>query len=214
MDGIGCIGRVSLSGKRRFRIVKYDVENEELILDSQGKLIDCAPNEAGECLFQVIPRSASTKFVGYTDSAATNKKVFTEKGIAYFRTGDLLTIDLSGWVRFSDRIGDTYRWKGENVSTSEVAAEVLRSVLVSEALIYGVKVPNVEGKAGCAGIVLSPLGKSLSLEEFGYRFLEGIRATLPKYAIPMFLRILEDTDVTGVSRYFIDIYLDNEASKS
>merc|ERR1712100_170010 len=106
----------------------------------------------------MVKVTATTKFGGYTDKAATDKKLIGdvfEKGDMYFRTGDLLKMDASKYVYFVDRIGDTFRWKGENVSTAEVASELSKYPGVDEVNVYGVQIPNNEdGRAGCVALLM------------------------------------------------------------
>lgn len=201
-SGIGCIGKVNERNKNRFRIIKYDIEKDKVILNIKGEVVDCKVNEPGECLFPILNNLESTKFVGYTDKNSTNKKVLVDKNKPYFRTGDLLSVDEKGWIRFIDRIGDTFRWKGENVSTAEVASELVKSNLIQEVNVYGVKIPFLEGRAGCAALVLSPKGLNNSLESFNDKFLKHAQDCLPSYSVPIFIRILKETQLTGVSFWF------------
>ena len=111
MQGIGCVGRLLPGNTKRVRFVKYDVELDELVRDQNGKLVDCEVGEAGECLFPVKQKSAFTKFVGYTDPVATKKKLVEEGDQQYVRTGDLLSVDQDGWVRFVDRVGGKHAFQ-------------------------------------------------------------------------------------------------------
>merc|ERR1711934_191792 len=113
------------------------------------------------------------------------------RGDTYFRSGDLLYADEFGWMYFMDRMGDTFRWRGENVSTIEVES-VISSVLEQTAsVVYGVDVPGVEGKAGMAAIEEDAAKFDLD------RFLINLKAELPSYAIPLFLRVVRNLDITG-----------------
>ncbi len=147
----------------------------------------------GEAIGQVLAASGTTRFEGYTDAEASSRKllrdVFTE-GDAWYRTGDLMRKDAQGYYYFVDRVGETFRWKGENVSTTEVASIIAAVKGVSDVAVYGVAVPHNDGRAGMAALVVT--------EEFG---VEGLYSTLvaqlPAYARPVFLRIVPSLDLTG-----------------
>jgi fatty-acyl-CoA synthase len=135
--------------------------------------------------------------VGYADKAATEKKVLRNAfapGDAYFRTGDLMRMDEEGYFYFVDRVGDTFRWKGENVSTSEVAQHLGAIPGVKEASVYGVAVPGADGRAGMAAVVTDP-DFDLGL------FQVQTETTLPSYAQPVFLRLQQEIEVTGTFKY-------------
>lgn len=224
VGGVGCIGQVSVGYEGRkpvfnsgqFRILCYDVGQDELVRDSEGSVVDCGLSEPGECVFRVDEKKVSTAFVGYTSEAASAKKLLTEtvgqQERFYVRTGDLLSVDREGRVRFVDRIGDTFRWKGENVATAEVASQLSKSALVEEVNVYGVQVPGVEGRAGCAALVLaSAATKAVSSGSADVEqaerdiellltlkgFLAHARRVLPSYAVPLFVRIQTETEKTG-----------------
>ena len=137
------------------------------------------------------------RFEGYQDAGATNKKILRdvfETGDMWFRTGDLMSIDAEKYVYFVDRIGDTFRWKGENVSTNEVAEVLVGEAGITTANVYGVTVPNSDGKAGMAAITIS---QQVDFSQL-YQQLE---ARLPKYAIPLFFRVQEQAETTGTFKY-------------
>eukprot|EP01030_Chromulinospumella_sphaerica_P017269 gene17269-17094_t len=129
-DGtVGAIGRIPKWLKKRVnaRIVQFDLDSEQPIRGVNGLCIECGPGQVGECIGKIDAGDARTNFTGYADKAATEKKVLHdvfEKGDAWFRTGDLMRKDEDGYIFFVDRIGDTFRWKGENVSTAEVAEQL------------------------------------------------------------------------------------------
>jgi fatty-acyl-CoA synthase len=131
---------------------------------------------------------------GYADPQATAAKVVRNafhRGDAYFRTGDILRRDDDGYYYFVDRVGDTFRWKGENVATQEVA-EILNSApSVSETNVYGVAIPGADGRAGMAAIVLAP-----GVDFDGAAFYAHAEQ-LPAYARPLFVRIVGAMNVTG-----------------
>jgi fatty-acyl-CoA synthase len=190
----GAVGRVPKWLRNRFnvRLVQFDVETEEPIRGPGGLCIEAGPGQIGECLGQ-IGGDARSEYTGYVDKAASEKKILRdvfEKGDAWFATGDLMKTDADGYFYFVDRIGDTYRWKGENVSTNEVAEHLLASPGVQEANVYGVAVDGVEGRAGMAGLVVGP---EFDIKTFG----ELVARELPPYAQPLFVRILPAIETTG-----------------
>ena len=137
--------------------------------------------------------SATRRFDGYTDTAAAERKVLHNvfaEGDRWFRTGDLMRKDSAGYFYFVDRIGDTFRWRGENVSTTEVA-EVLRACPgVTDAVVYGVTMPGHEGRAGMAAVTTD--------DRFDFDSLRAhLVAHLPAYAHPLFIRRCDTLDVTG-----------------
>jgi fatty-acyl-CoA synthase len=137
------------------------------------------------------------RFEGYTDSSASEKKILRdvfERGDSYYRTGDLLSRDREGYYYFVDRIGDTFRWKGENVATSEVAEILSVYDGIKEANVYGVRIPGADGRAGMAALVC---GDGLDFKGF-YRYVDE---RLPSYARPLFLRIEEEIAITGTFKH-------------
>ena len=194
-DGtLGAIGRIPpwLAPLFNIALVRFDVEAEAPVRGPDGLCVRCPPGEAGECL-GAIHGDARTAYSGYVDKAASEKKVLHDafrKGDAWFRTGDLLSQDRGGYFYFVDRIGDTFRWKGENVSTHEVADALGAVPGVKEASVYGVAVPHAEGRAGMAAIVT---GDDFDLGVLSAR----IGQALPAYAQPLFLRLTAALAVTG-----------------
>jgi fatty-acyl-CoA synthase len=194
----GAIGRVPgyLRGKFNIRIVKFDVETETPVRGPDGCCIECAPGEVGECIGH-IGGDARSNYVGYADKAATEKKVLHDvfqKGDSWFRTGDLMRVDGDGYIYFVDRIGDTFRWKGENVATSEVAERLAAVEHVLEVNVYGVPVGDLDGKAGMAALVADP--------EFDLAaFAKYVDEHLPSYARPVFLRLQQAIETTGTFKY-------------
>lgn len=190
----GAIGRAPKWLRSRFniRLVQFDVETEEPVRGTNGLCIEAGPGQIGECV-GLIGGDARSEYTGYVDKAASEKKVLRdvfEKGDAWFATGDLMKSDADGYFYFVDRIGDTFRWKGENVSTNEVAERLLACPGVKEANVYGVTVPGAEGRAGMAGLVVGP---EFDIKVFG----ERVAQDLPAYAQPLFVRILPALETTG-----------------
>jgi len=197
----GAIGRVPPYLAHRFSpaLVRFDAENGAPVRNEQGFCTPCAPNESGEALARVSddPSSAGTRFEGYTDQSATEKKLLRnvfKPGDAWFRTGDLMRKDERGFFYFVDRVGDTFRWKGENVATTEVAAAISAFPGVQHAIVYGVKIPNAEGRIGMAAVCGHIAHDLASLR----RHLIG---TLPSYARPAFIRLQNNCEVTGTFKY-------------
>lgn len=196
----GSIGRIPnyLQSFLPTKIVKFDVENEKVVRGDDGFCIECEHDESGEALGFIPNEDKFTgKFEGYTDKEATNKKILHdvfEKGDRWFSTGDLLKRDNQGYFYFVDRIGDTFRWKSENVATSEVSEAISTYKGVKEANVYGVLVPGEDGRAGMASIVT---GDDFSINGL-YEYLSE---HLPKYSIPVFIRIAKEIEITGTFKY-------------
>jgi fatty-acyl-CoA synthase len=190
----GAIGRAPKWLRNRFnvRLIQYDVETGEPVRNLSGLCVEAGPGQVGECIGE-IGGDARSEYTGYVDKAASDKKVVHdvfEKGDAWFATGDLMKADADGYFYFVDRIGDTFRWKGENVSTSEVGERLASCPGVLQADVYGVAVPGAEGRAGMAALVVAP--------QFDIQaFAERVRADLPPYAQPLFVRILPAIATTG-----------------
>jgi fatty-acyl-CoA synthase len=195
----GAIGRIPPFLRHRVPValVRFDPEAGAPLRNEQGRCIRCAPHEAGEALGQ-LPQSGDShggRFEGYADAKATSAKVLRDvfaTGDAWYRTGDLMRQDEQGFFYFVDRVGDTFRWKGENVSTAEVAGVIATCPGVSDAAVYGVPVPRSDGRAGMAAIVVTP--------EFDLATLRKHLATLPEYARPQFLRLVPAIEMTGTFR--------------
>lgn len=193
----GAIGRVPPFLAPRFPIalVRCDAETGLPMRDADGRCIACDADEVGEALGKILTSSGTParQFDGYTDEAATERKVIADvfaPGDRWFRTGDLMRKDASGYFYFVDRIGDTFRWKGENVATTEVAGVLRACPGVTDAIVYGVTVSGHEGRAGMAAITTD--------ERFDLAGLWAhLDARLPGYAQPLFLRIGAGLDLTG-----------------
>ena len=189
----GAIGRTPpfIAHRSALALVKFDVERNTPLRSEDGFCVRCAPNEAGEAIGR-ISGDAGARFDGYTDREATERKILRdvfERGDAWFRTGDLMRRDDSGFYYFVDRIGDTFRWKGENVATSEVAAAITAFPGIIDVNVYGVAIPGADGRAGMAEIVCSG---TIDLSAFR----DHLAQHLPKYAHPVLLRMRERIDVT------------------
>jgi fatty-acyl-CoA synthase len=197
-DGkVGAVGRIPkwLEWKFVTDIVRFDIDSEEPVRGEDGFCIRCRPGEVGEVVSQILndPKKPSQRFEGYADPADTQKKILQdvfEKDDRWFRTGDLMRKDALGYYYFIDRIGDTFRWKGENVATSEVSESLTVFPGIKEANVYGVRVPGSDGKAGMAALVVD--------DEFDLEgFSRHVVRQLPAYARPLFLRIQREIEATS-----------------
>lgn len=190
----GAIGRAPKWLRKRFniRLIQFDVEKEAVIRGPNGLCIECGPDQVGECVGK-ISGEARSEYTGYLDRAASERKVLRdvfERGDAWFATGDLMRMDADGYLYFVDRIGDTFRWKGENVSTTEVAERLQAFEGIAQATVYGVEVPGAEGRAGMAALVVEgPFDPKA--------FSAHVAAELPPFAQPLFVRVLPAMETTG-----------------
>lgn len=207
--GAGAIGRfAALARKARpdFKLIQVDAITEDVVRNEKGFCQLCEPNQPGEAIMRIKTDTAHGQFLGYADNpAATQKKVLTnvfEKGDAWFRSGDLMRMDKDGFYWFGDRLGDTFRWRSENVSTAEVAAAL--GEVIAEANVYGVLVPNHDGRAGCAAIP-----KDVAATMDLVKLAEHARKSLPKYSVPLFLRVVPSIDATGTVKQ-LKVALRNE----
>jgi fatty-acyl-CoA synthase len=197
----GAIGRIPpfLAHRSPTALVKFDVETGLPVRDAQGLCVRCAVNEVGEAVGKIFTTASNpgSRFEGYTSNADSEKKILHnvfEPGDAWFRTGDLMRKDESGYFYFVDRIGDTFRWKGENVSTTEVAEALTSFPGIVQATVYGVAVPGQDGRAGMAAIVSTG---ALDLEALGAH----LDSRLPAYARPLFLRRMTEIAVTTTFKH-------------
>ncbi|KAK3689677.1 hypothetical protein B0T22DRAFT_176767 [Podospora appendiculata] len=201
---LGAVGRggyiYNMLLGRGIAIVEVDHETELPYRHPQtGFCSRVRSGDPGELLFRLPPGDVKSRFQGYYgDKDATSKKIMRNvfsKGDAWFRTGDVLRWDDENRVFFSDRIGDTFRWKSENVSTAEVAQVVGLHAAIQESNVYGVELPEHEGRAGCAAVVLkkeATVGDSgLPSAETLKSLAAHVRAGLPKYALPLFVRVVK-----------------------
>jgi fatty-acyl-CoA synthase len=191
----GAIGRIPPLLAHRFpaAIIRVDPELGTPVRNADGLCIACPRGEAGEAVGRIgTADEGGGRFEGYTDAAQSEKKVLRDvfaKGDAWFRTGDLMRRDEQGFFYFVDRIGDTFRWKGENVATSEVNEAVVDCPGVTEATTYGVEIPGADGRAGMAAIVIDA---NFDISEFAAR----LARRLPVYACPVMIRICASLDAT------------------
>jgi fatty-acyl-CoA synthase len=196
----GAVGRIPLGdlGRRLgvARIVRFDVERDEHLRDADGFCVECDPDEPGELIGKIGGSGIFGRFEGYTSEEATRKKLLHdvfEQGDLWYRSGDLLRRDRKNWLYFVDRIGDTFRWKGENVSTQEVAETLGALPGLEMCNVYGVQVEGMDGRAGMAALLLEG-GPDRFDPDALYRFVEE---HLPRYAAPVFVRLIAEPEVTG-----------------
>jgi len=191
----GSVGRPNPVLEDDVRLARWDFAAGELLRDADGFAVPCAVDEPGELLGRVGHGGGGMEYDGYTDREATERKVVRNvfaPGDAWFRTGDLLRRDADGWYWFVDRIGDTFRWKGENVATQEVADVLNGAPGVTETTVYGVVVPGEDGRAGMAAVVPAD-GAGFD----GRAFYAHAERHLPAYARPAFVRLVPEIEVTG-----------------
>ncbi|KAM4677704.1 long-chain fatty acid transport protein 2 [Discoglossus pictus] len=192
---VGAVGRVSFLHKKSlpYEFIKYDIEKDEPLKDAKGRCIKARKGQPGLLVSKI---TESSPFGGYAgDNSHTEKKILRDvfrKGDLYFNTGDLLTVDEQNFIYFHDRVGDTFRWKGENVATTEVADILSIVYFVQEVNVYGVPVLNHEGRIGMATLRVRD-----HLEFDGRKLYSHVRDFLPNYARPRFVRIQDALETTG-----------------
>ncbi|MDB5567308.1 MAG: AMP-dependent synthetase and ligase [Tardiphaga sp.] len=193
----GAIGRVPGFLSHRFpaEIVRIDIESGAPVRDTQGFCTRCAINEAGEAIGKLNedPNGTTGRFEGYSSVAESENKILRnvfKPGDAWLRTGDLMRKDEKNFFYFVDRMGDTFRWKGENVSTAQVSEALCDCRGVIEAAVYGVAIPGSDGRAGMAALVVDP---SFDL----VTFREDVATRLPAFARPIFLRLKNGLALTA-----------------
>lgn len=193
----GAIGRIPPAMAHRFQLalIRCDPGSGAPFRDAAGRCVECCIGEAGEAIGRIgsRPGPSARQFDGYTDPDASSAKILHdvfEEGDRWFRSGDLMRQDSAGYFYFVDRIGDTFRWKGENVSTVEVETVIRAFPGVTDAVVYGVAVPGHDGRAGMAAITTN-----------GHFDITGLRrhlaAALPEYACPLFVRVCPTIETTG-----------------
>ncbi|WP_298770068.1 long-chain-acyl-CoA synthetase [uncultured Shewanella sp.] len=181
----------------KYALIEYDKENERPIRNYHGFFKKVAKGQSGLLLGEISPKSP---FHGYTDQQKTQHCVLRdvfEKGDAWFNTGDLMRDIGFKHTQFVDRIGDTFRWKGENVSTTEVEMLIDEIDNISQSVVYGVSIPNTNGKAGMAQIKLN-----CDIADFNFSaFYHKLKQALPQYAIPIFISLSKGMEMTGTFKY-------------
>jgi len=180
-----------------YAIIEYDKEAEAPVKGSNGFMRKVKKGQSGLLVGEITEK---TPFHGYTDPKKTEECIMRDvfkKGDAWFNTGDLMRDLGFKHAQFVDRLGDTFRWKGENVSTTEVEHIVDSSTHVSETVVYGVEIPNTNGRAGMASIRLD-----CEESEFDFKsLLSHLSQELPHYAIPVFIRLSKGMETTGTFKH-------------
>ncbi|XP_058012163.1 long-chain fatty acid transport protein 2 isoform X2 [Ahaetulla prasina] len=196
---IGAVGRLNYFHKKivQYELIKYDVEKDEPVRDENGYCIKVPKGEVGLLVCKITQLAP---FSGYAGSKTLTEKkklrnVF-QNGDVYFNSGDLLMIDRDNFIYFHDRVGDTFRWKGENVATTEVADTLGVINFIQEVNVYGVSVPGHEGRIGMASIRLAD-----GCEFNGEMLYKHVIDYLPLYARPYFVRIQDALEITGTFKY-------------
>lgn len=182
--------------RSEYAIVKYDIDNDEPYRNDQGFMEKVNTGEAGLLLGQI---NKITPFPGYVNKKKNAEKIFRhvlKKGDKWFNTGDLIRDLGFDHAQFVDRLGDTFRWKGENVSTAELEAILNKFPAVNHSAVYGVTLPKIDGKAGMATI-----SSTFSIDQFDFQdFTKRIKTALPSYAVPIFIRFVSDFEKTATHK--------------
>ncbi|XP_075933785.1 long-chain fatty acid transport protein 2 isoform X2 [Anarhichas minor] len=192
---IGAIGRVNFFHQKLFpfTLIKYDTERDEPIRDANGLCVESLKGETGLLVSKITDIAP---FVGYAQNEEQTERKrlrnVLKKGDLYFNSGDLMKIDKDNFIYFQDRVGDTFRWKGENVATNEVSDILTLSDCLKEANVYGVQVPGHEGRIGMAAVTVNE-----GAQFDGSRIYNHVVNYLPSYARPRFIRIQNAVEVTG-----------------
>jgi fatty-acyl-CoA synthase/citronellyl-CoA synthetase len=179
-----------------YNVVAYDIEADEPIRDQQGFM---QPVKKGETGLLITEINAKQPFEGYTDAEATKKKILQsvfKSEDRWFNTGDMVINQGFKHIAFADRLGDTFRWKGENVATTEVEAVANEYPGVEHSVAYGVEIPGTDGRAGMAALTLKDINNFNAAA-----FSRHLHEKLPAYAVPVFIRIREQEEITGTFKY-------------
>jgi acyl-CoA synthetase (AMP-forming)/AMP-acid ligase II len=178
-----------------YAVVKFDAEAEQPIRDRKRFMQKVDKGSVGLLITEVTDRAP---FDGYTDKRASEKKLFRDvfqKGDCWFNTGDLVRDQGLRHIQFVDRVGDTFRWKGENVATTEVESALNRHPQVEQAVVYGVQVAGTDGRAGMAALTWN--GQSFD----GAGLARHLGEALPPYAVPLFVRLRDEQELTGTFKF-------------
>ena len=179
-----------------YALVQYDKEAEAPVRDKKGRMIKVKAGDIGLLIGEITDK---TPFDGYTDQGKNTSCIFTDvfkSGDKYFNTGDLMREIGFRHAQFVDRTGDTFRWKGENVSTTEVENTMSSHPSLAEAVVYGVEIPNTNGRAGMAAIT-PHAGQAVDFDGLAAH----LKRELPAYAVPVFLRVKAAMETTGTFKY-------------
>jgi fatty-acyl-CoA synthase len=179
---------------RKVALLRHDADAGDVVRTTQGRCIEVGPGEAGELVSGVLTESDVKIYQNRRDSEARLLRDVFEPGDCFMRSGDLLSRDAAGFYYFVDRLGDTFRWRGENVSTTEIGALIAAATGVEEACVYGVRVPHEDGRAGMCALVCNASWDPL-------QFRREIARQAPRFALPMFLRVMRSIPKTTTYKY-------------
>jgi acyl-CoA synthetase (AMP-forming)/AMP-acid ligase II len=186
------------NGDREIR-ARIDPDTEELVRDKDGWVVKAGVNEPGEVLHKIDPLLKVASFKGYFKNEEASEKRWLRGAFQpddlWFRSGDVMRVDADGRVFFVDRLGDTFRWRSENVSTNEVSDVMGTFEQIAECNVYGVQVPHADGRCGCAMIVPQPPATPDTLDLAA--LAQHVISRLPRYAVPLFLRVAAQLSYTG-----------------
>ncbi|KAK8101437.1 hypothetical protein PG999_011811 [Apiospora kogelbergensis] len=178
--------------------VLIDPDTQDMVRGPDGFAVRAKTGEAGEMIHWANPTTPAAASPYYNNPQATSKRYVADvfkKGDLWFRSGDLMRLDSEGRLYFVDRLGDTFRWHSENVSTNEVSDVVGEFPQIDETNVYGVLVPRMDGRAGCAAVVLR---EGTAIPDVDWKALTAhCRERLPKYAVPLFIRVVQQLEYTG-----------------
>ncbi|KAF9978015.1 hypothetical protein BGZ73_004140 [Actinomortierella ambigua] len=205
-DGAGKVGRFGLVNRLidpTIAIIKHDDLTGEAIRDPKtGFCTRVKANEPGEMIGQIFPETVQRPY--YKNKSASEKKLIRDvfkKGDVWFRMGDIMMYDKDGWLMFCDRVGDTFRWKGENVATDEVSFHIAAHSAVADVAVYGIPIQSYDGQAGMAAVVLSLKGKE-QFQQFCQELYAFLRNRgVPEYAIPRFIRLMDHITATHTHKH-------------
>jgi len=179
-----------------YNVVNYDIEADEPVRNQNGYMNPVKRGETGLLITEINPKQP---FEGYTDKEASEKKILKnvfKQGDSWFNTGDMVINQGFKHIAFADRLGDTFRWKGENVATTEVEAVANEYPGVEHSVAYGVEIPGTDGRAGMAALTLKDINDFDSAA-----FSRHLHEKLPAYAVPIFIRICAQEEITGTFKY-------------
>ncbi|XP_064620171.1 long-chain fatty acid transport protein 2-like [Lineus longissimus] len=202
-DVPGSVGRLSpiMKALSPIKLLKFDYEKESAYRGLDGRCVEAKPGEVGLFVCQILP--GKIDFDGYKGRKELNEKKILHNvlkdGDAFYNSGDLLVTDKMHNVYFRDRVGDTFRWKGENVSTTEVASVLADEQIIFHVNVYGIQIPGCDGRAGMAAMTIKD-GHEVSDEFFNSLYTKVVEF-LPVYARPLFLRLQTEIQTTSTYKY-------------
>ena len=196
---VGAVGFLSVLVPAAYplKIIRIDPDTGEPVRNSSGFCEAADYNEPGELIGKIIQNDLLREYIGYKGLPnQTQKKLLTDvfkTGDRFFRTGDIIKMDELGYVYFTDRGGDTFRWRGENVSTTEVENTTTKVYKNLQVACYGVEIPGAEGRAGMIAIVQED---DVDMDELS----RELQQRLPPYAVPLFVRVVDKLEYTATEK--------------